>query len=253
MIDIHPAHHAATTWRDFFIHIATIVLGLIIAVGLEQTVEFFHHRQQLAEARHALAVERRVNIVFFGAQTAEFRRMVGVLEGNLATLTYLKAHPHAAPDTWPAKFSLTNIMYTYHDAAWHSAENVLESMPGPERDTDTDLYRRLANLQQSARDERAAMIAISNCFILYPTLQELSAAQIDHLIDLTAEAIAKYSAAAATQRNINDQYPDFKPTTTHAEEDNLLHYKGDSEISAKNHAILDRVRADAEAAGKDQQ
>ena len=253
MIDIHPAHHAATTWRDFFIHIATIVLGLIIAVGLEQTVEYFHHRQQLAEARHALAVERRVNIVFFGAQTAEFRRMVAVLEGNLATLSYLKAHPHAAPDTWPAKFSLTNISYGYHDAAWRSAENVLERMPGPERDTDTVLYRRLANLQQSARDERAAMTAIANCFILYPTLQELSPPQIDHLIDLTAEAIAKYRAAAGIQRNLNDRYPDFNPTTTHAEEDNLLHYKVDSEMSEQNHAILDRVDAEAEAAGKDQQ
>src|SRR6185437_9502161 len=118
------------------------------------------------------------NIVFFGAQTAEFRRMVAVLEGNLATLTYLKAHPHAAPDTWPAKFSLTNISYGYHDAAWHSAENVLERMPGPERDAYTDLYKRLASLQQSARDERTAITAISDCFILYPTLQELSPAQI---------------------------------------------------------------------------
>ena len=43
-LDVHPAHHAATTWRDFFIHIATIVLGLLIAVGLEQRVEHFHHR-----------------------------------------------------------------------------------------------------------------------------------------------------------------------------------------------------------------
>jgi hypothetical protein len=24
MLDVHPAHHAASTWRDFFIHIATI-------------------------------------------------------------------------------------------------------------------------------------------------------------------------------------------------------------------------------------
>ncbi len=36
MLDVHPPHHAATTWRDFFIHIATIVLGLIIAVGPRQ-------------------------------------------------------------------------------------------------------------------------------------------------------------------------------------------------------------------------
>jgi hypothetical protein len=49
MLDVHPAHHAATTWRDFFIHIATIVLGLIVAVGLEQTVVYFDHQHQRRE------------------------------------------------------------------------------------------------------------------------------------------------------------------------------------------------------------
>jgi|GEM_PF-3654432 len=28
MLDVHPPHEAAHTWRDFFIHIVTIVLGL---------------------------------------------------------------------------------------------------------------------------------------------------------------------------------------------------------------------------------
>jgi hypothetical protein len=46
MLDVHPAHHAASTWRDFFIHIATIVIGLLIAVGLEQAVEAVHHHHQ---------------------------------------------------------------------------------------------------------------------------------------------------------------------------------------------------------------
>lgn len=31
MLDVHPAHHAANTWRAFFVHIATIVLGLLVA------------------------------------------------------------------------------------------------------------------------------------------------------------------------------------------------------------------------------
>jgi len=62
MLDVHPAHHAATTWRDFFIHIATIVLGLCIAVGLEQTVEFFHHRHQRQHLREDLRDEAEAHI-----------------------------------------------------------------------------------------------------------------------------------------------------------------------------------------------
>ena len=50
MLDIHPPHHAASTWRDFLIHIATIVIGLLIAIGLEQAVEAIHRRHE----RHQL-------------------------------------------------------------------------------------------------------------------------------------------------------------------------------------------------------
>jgi hypothetical protein len=46
MLDVHPPHQTAHTWRDFFIHIATIVVGLLIAIGLEQTVEAIHHHHQ---------------------------------------------------------------------------------------------------------------------------------------------------------------------------------------------------------------
>ena len=57
MLDVHPPEHAAHSWRDFFIHIATIVVGLLIAVGIEQTVEWIHHRHQLREAREAIHEE----------------------------------------------------------------------------------------------------------------------------------------------------------------------------------------------------
>jgi hypothetical protein len=62
MLDVHPAHHAATTWRDFFIHIATIVLGLLIAVALEQTVEYFHHRHQRDQLQEDLHNEAEQNL-----------------------------------------------------------------------------------------------------------------------------------------------------------------------------------------------
>src|SRR3984885_3082276 len=62
MLDVHPAHHAASTWREFFIHIATIVLGLLIAIGLEQTVEYIHHLRELHAAREELRSELEEDI-----------------------------------------------------------------------------------------------------------------------------------------------------------------------------------------------
>ena len=92
MLDVHPAHHAASTWRDFFIHIATIVLGLMIAVSLEQTVEYFHHRherRQLEEDLRAEA-ERRIPILTAGlrqfAILADWYRK-GLQRGRVATVS----------------------------------------------------------------------------------------------------------------------------------------------------------------------
>ena len=54
MLDVHPPHQAAHSWKDFLIHIATIVVGLLIAVGLEQGVEILHHRHQRQELQQNL-------------------------------------------------------------------------------------------------------------------------------------------------------------------------------------------------------
>jgi hypothetical protein len=54
MLEIHAPQKTVHTWKDFFIHIATIVVGLLIAVSLEQTVEFFHHRHQRNQLDEAL-------------------------------------------------------------------------------------------------------------------------------------------------------------------------------------------------------
>jgi hypothetical protein len=61
MLDIHDAHHAASSWKDFFIHITTIVLGLLIAIGLEQTVVFLHDRHHAQKLEESLRQESLVN------------------------------------------------------------------------------------------------------------------------------------------------------------------------------------------------
>ena len=57
MLDVHPPHHSTNTWRDFFIHIATICVGLLIAIGLEQTVEALHRAHERRVLQKALVRE----------------------------------------------------------------------------------------------------------------------------------------------------------------------------------------------------
>jgi hypothetical protein len=47
MVEVHPPHKAAHSWKSFLIDIAIIVVGLFIALGLNQTFEYFHHRYQV--------------------------------------------------------------------------------------------------------------------------------------------------------------------------------------------------------------
>ena len=60
-LEVHPPDHAIHSWRDFIIHIATIVVGLLIAIGLEQSVEALHHRHLLHQAREQLRREMAGN------------------------------------------------------------------------------------------------------------------------------------------------------------------------------------------------
>jgi hypothetical protein len=54
VIDVHVPH-PTHTWKDFWIHLATIAAGLLIAISLEQSVEALHHLHQ----RHQLEADLR--------------------------------------------------------------------------------------------------------------------------------------------------------------------------------------------------
>jgi hypothetical protein len=114
MLDIHPAHHAATTWRDFFIHIATIVLGLLIAISLEQTVEYLHHRHLGAEAHQALIEERRADERSNEFNIFATRHHYQDLRHDLAILKAVRNH-----QPLPAgPFILRHFRYLYPEDNW---------------------------------------------------------------------------------------------------------------------------------------
>ena len=93
MLDVHPPHEVVHTWKDFFIHIATIAIGLLIAIGLEQTVEYFHHRHQLHAAREQLSEEFEHNREVFRRNLDCIRTLQSELDRDMAVIReYRSSH-----------------------------------------------------------------------------------------------------------------------------------------------------------------
>jgi hypothetical protein len=116
MLDVHPPHEAAHTWKDFLIHIATIVVGLLIAVGLEQTVEFFHHRHLTHRVHLQLAQELELNEESLRRNTFSVQLHEKHIIADLDILTRL--HNHALKPT--DRFITLRPYYLFTDAAWTS-------------------------------------------------------------------------------------------------------------------------------------
>ena len=219
MLDVHPPHGAVHTWKDFFVHLTTIVIGLLIAVGLEQTVEYFHHRHQVAEIRRSLAEERRINEVIFTSASSEFRRYAPILAGSLQTLTYLRAHPGAAPSQWPGRFSFYMLSVRFQDSAWKTAlqSAALEYMPRAELRAHSELYARLAEVSDESEAERRAVIRAKSFMLQVNDPSLFSSEQSTQAYALVSDVVTSLYLMGIGERNIAHAYGDFHTPPTDVE------------------------------------
>jgi hypothetical protein len=180
MLDVHPAHHAATTWRDFFIHITTIVLGLLIAIGLEQTVEYFHHRHQVAETRAALREEKAENIRLYH-QNVEYHIMtMAYLHNNLRIFLYLRDHPGTPQEKLPGILYWPIFTQRPQETVWSTAgqTGVLDLMPRAEVSSIAATYANLDYAWQTYQPVVPALTACTTYYAETPDITQLSAAEI---------------------------------------------------------------------------
>jgi hypothetical protein len=224
MLDVHPAHHAASSWKEFFTHIATIVLGLLIAVGLEQTVEWVHHRREVAETREALRRERDLNVRLMGLKVEEYRRITPLLETDLAIFQYLQKHPGAPQKDWPGRLSWFHLTILHVDSAWKTAQqdNILALMPTAEVRRDTELYRRLQLVSDAADAFKKALYETQSFTITEPDPSHLSSAAVAHEIELMNTLLLDHFLEGGAQANLSTRFPEF-PRPGQDQFDQILH------------------------------
>jgi hypothetical protein len=191
MLDVHPPHAPTHTWRDFLIHIATIVCGLLIAVGLEQTVEYLHHRHQVQELREALKQEREENRRNFAVNTAYFRLDRAVLINDLHILLYLQQHPGTPEEKLPGTPEWLQIYIPVIDTAYRNAQQsqTLSMLPRKESEALSYSYKIFALADEAALAAAVTGQKAAQFNPIDPNPSHLSSAQLDKNIGLLTDAL----------------------------------------------------------------
>jgi hypothetical protein len=251
MLDVHPPHHAAATWRDFFIHIATIVIGLLIAVGLEQTVEHFHHRHQVEATREALRLEADKDRDQVARWVIEMRREHAALDNNLLVLMYLKRHPGTPQSQLPGVLTWHYSTDALGTSAWSTARQstVLAQFPDAEVSTYSRFYYHIDAINRASD---AIWEAVNNARLYSfqdgdPT--NMSPAQIDRTIDLTRQTLKSLLLFGVSLDSLHDEFRDFAPSLTKAELGALAHDTDRSSDPALTQPIAQTIER-IDAAGK---
>jgi hypothetical protein len=120
MLDVHPPHQAAHTWRDFFLHIATICVGLLIAIALEQSVEALHRqheRSQLRASLHGELLEIESDTVTSEATLADRKEWLRARIGKVQAAVW--QHQPLPP---PPPHTGATVLARPDDPLWRSAK-----------------------------------------------------------------------------------------------------------------------------------
>lgn len=138
MLDVHPPHHAVHAWRDFFIHIATIVVGLLIAVGLEQSVEWLHHKHLVREARENIHLEMESNHESAQKDLVALQKNIDRIRENIQTVHDLEKRPKNFHGSLINRMEFTDL----NASAWRSARDTgaLGYMPYDDVQRIADIY-----------------------------------------------------------------------------------------------------------------
>lgn len=241
-MEIHPPEHPLHTRRDFLIHMGTITLGLLIALGLEATVEYAHHRHQVKETRAALAEELEVNKKATLYAQWVVRRERYVYTENLKTLRYVRAHPNTRLNDLPGAIYWTALDIGFERSAWETAKTTgITSYMRREEVAGTDeLYTLLQKPVEADREVFHLMERVSAPMVTSdadPT--HLSQQQLDKMIEGVEEILAQETMVAVYLQNLSE-VSGFPKTFTVEDLIQLHHRQKLDEVYGASGAVMQK-------------
>jgi hypothetical protein len=140
MLDVHLPHRAIDGAGEFFLHLFTITVGLLIAVGIEGAVERHQHRELASAARETMTAEIRKNSQNVADAIKDIDQEQQTLKHNLAEIGKAQLDPKTAGS---AKLDISFNTTGLEDTGWRTAQvtGALAYMPYAESEKYTGIYR----------------------------------------------------------------------------------------------------------------
>ncbi len=207
MLDVHPPHSTPHGWRDFSIHIATITLGLLIALGLEGTLEAIHHRHLVREARENIRRELEENRRLAKSDVGYVRENGDLMKANIATLgAMLKSL------TLPVHGQLRyNFQWSgFTQSAWLAARDsgALTYMPISEVQNYSDCYTQQEIVNREAVDIFTHQSEILGPLMLTPDDKPFPAEDLQSVRHQTATVYMRLQTLGQLTAALDKDYGD---------------------------------------------
>jgi hypothetical protein len=186
MLDVHAPHGKLHGIKDFFLHLFTITLGLLIALSLEGWVESAHHRHLAQEAEDGLRTEIAHNAQQIGTIRQNIENGQKQLETDVKALEEMRAHPHAKRETLKLGVDVESL----DNISWKTAQNTGAIAYIPYRDAQSfsDIYLGQDEYWKEGTAYLEDIGSASSLFIAHPGHWNPSPAQIDMVTDRIGKA-----------------------------------------------------------------
>jgi hypothetical protein len=171
VIDVHPPHEPIHGWRDFFLHLATITIGLLIALSLEGLVEWQHHRHLVHEAEASLYTEIKSNESRLASVLDDVRKQQATLKQDVVILDQLIKDPKSNTHQ---QMSIAFRIVGFDNVSWKTAQNTgaLAYMPYDRAQEYAGIYSLQDELdvaqKQGARDTILSVGSFLNADVTDP-------------------------------------------------------------------------------------
>jgi hypothetical protein len=203
-VDVQPPRNSIHTWKDFFLHLLTITIGLFIALTLEAGVESMHDRHLVRDARKNLRGEIQKNHQLYAKNAEELRLNRLQLARDLDQLRTLRDGKQLSEP----KLNWTLNWNGYGEAAWKTAQasGAVPHMDSSSISDYTWLYDQQAYVMSMALTLANEESRVNAILVVAQEPSKLIPAEIESLLIRTAEIDLETSTLETWMKALDDMY-----------------------------------------------